>query len=239
MFFGFGTYMSQGEGSQAFENHSCFWTCRKYVDLWVQSLRFIVFWPLSFIDAYGCEAQMILGFGAYILWTVKAPKSFQILESWASLTEKRSVGLQFIILLSLQLHRCLRCDSHVFRAYDSQSLPLKSLPTFSPRHLHTKSLGNVWSTPQPWPTAGLPFNPYSTLSTNTCCAVRNLEGKTAMFECRSVAQCYILIWPKRIKQEQKKREWNSRNTTDTCQSADYSSQEIGAPKREVVWKEKT
>ena len=81
MFFGFGTYMSQGEGSQAFENHSCFWTCRKYVDLWVQSLRFIVFWPLSFIDAQGCEAQMILGFGAYILWTVKAPKSFQILES--------------------------------------------------------------------------------------------------------------------------------------------------------------
>ena len=81
MFFGFGTYMSQGEGSQAFENHSCFWTCRKYVDLWVQSLRFIVFWPLNFIDAQGCEAQMILGFGAYILWTVKAPKSFQILES--------------------------------------------------------------------------------------------------------------------------------------------------------------
>ena len=81
MFFGFGTYMSQGEGSQAFENHSCFFSFRKYVDLWVQSLRFIVFWPLSFIDAYGCEAQMILGFGAYILWTVKAPKSFQILES--------------------------------------------------------------------------------------------------------------------------------------------------------------
>ena len=131
------------------------------------------------------------------------------------------MGLQFIILLSLQLHRCLRCDSHVFRAYDSQSLPLKSLPTFPPG-IYTPSL---------WATSGLPPNfgqppaypsihILHTLSTNTCCPVRNLEGKTAMFECRSVAQCYILIWPKRIKQEQKKREWNSRNTTDTCQNAD-------------------
>ena len=114
------------------------WFCWALRYIHRRGRRFITFWPFNFMNAWVWGSHVLRIWGLYFLDC-----------RFLSLTVKRSVGLTVHNLVeNLQLHRSLRCDSHVFRAYDSQILPLKSLQTFS-RGICTPSL---------WATFGLPPN---------------------------------------------------------------------------------